>query len=352
VVTYKRGGTWFSTTSPYYFGAAALLVAHGPAMLAAAVSTAGSFASIWVRRARSLSLGIANSAMDIPSFVAAKLVYDAVLSASGFPSAPVLGGVLVVLTLDLIQHLIMAVHSAAGGYMSLTRAVVEHCFNVHVWVMRAVQGLAVGLALAAPGVPGVWAALASGIVMHVLLERIGRTRHAVAAGSSCPLTGLVTHASFQAELREVLRGHAPVGLLMVDIDYFKQLNDARGHLEGDRVLREVAGAIVSCISIADTASRYGGEEFAVIVPGADREVISVIGERIRGEVETRCGVTVSVGGAVALPGADAAVLIEAADAALYASKAAGRNRVTVVPEPVEKREGAGPVVAVQEVGRR
>ncbi len=129
---------------------------------------------------------------------------------------------------------------------------------------------------------------------------------------------------------------APLACLMLDIDHFKRINDDYGHAAGDAVLRQLAAILKNCSRSVDLVFRYGGEEFTAILPHADLRAALQIGERIRAHVEQTefrweqqtIPLTLSVGVAVA-PTAqgDSLALIQAADAALYRAKAAGRNRV-------------------------
>lgn len=153
------------------------------------------------------------------------------------------------------------------------------------------------------------------------------------------LTGLPNRRYFDEVLaieRPRRRENDSMGILMVDIDHFKILNDRFGHATGDRVLRAVAGAIAQGVRDEDTPARYGGEEFAVLLRRASAEQAMEVGERIRRSVirlhPSSLGidepVTVSVGVAVAgkdqiaIPG-----LVERADQALYRAKRLGRDRV-------------------------
>jgi two-component system cell cycle response regulator len=128
---------------------------------------------------------------------------------------------------------------------------------------------------------------------------------------------------------------APLALLMLDIDHFKQINDRYGHAAGDCVLRQLADLLQGSSRSIDLFFRYGGEEFAAVLTNADRRVALQIGERIRALVEKnafvweeqRIPLTLSVGVAVAGNDSDSQTLIQAADAALYQAKADGRNRV-------------------------
>lgn len=155
------------------------------------------------------------------------------------------------------------------------------------------------------------------------------------------LTGLPNRRYFDEALAIVSprrRADDSIGILMVDIDHFKLLNDRFGHATGDRVLRAVATAIARAVRDEDTPARYGGEEFAVLLRRTDAEQAQEVGERIRRAVvrlhPASLGisepVTVSVGVAVAGPGGlPVERLVERADQALYKAKRQGRDRVIV-----------------------
>jgi diguanylate cyclase (GGDEF)-like protein/PAS domain S-box-containing protein len=150
------------------------------------------------------------------------------------------------------------------------------------------------------------------------------------------LTGAANRARFQQlferEHQAWCKRGAPLSLLMLDIDHFKQINDTYGHATGDLVLSHFAETIAQAIRPADVLARLGGEEFAVLLPATVLSEAAEIAERLRGlvadmRVETPQGdlaVTVSIGCATALPNGD---LLRLADEALYAAKRNGRNRV-------------------------
>lgn len=121
---------------------------------------------------------------------------------------------------------------------------------------------------------------------------------------------------------------------MVDIDHFKRVNDRWGHADGDRVLAEVARRIRHEVRAGDLATRYGGEEFLVLLPDTALQAASDVAERIRGAIASepvalgggRVVVTASVGVAQLRDGEDNAALVARADTALYRAKQQGRNR--------------------------
>ena len=152
------------------------------------------------------------------------------------------------------------------------------------------------------------------------------------------LTGLPNRRYFDefcGLLARRRRAEDAVGVLMIDIDKFKVLNDTYGHSVGDEVLRAVGGAIVSAVREDDVPARYGGEEFAVLLRNPSPVIALEVGERVRAAVRGLDlrrlgvpGVTVSVGAAVArVPDQPVADLVAEADRALYEAKRKGRNRV-------------------------
>ena len=152
-----------------------------------------------------------------------------------------------------------------------------------------------------------------------------------------PLTGLLNRAALLARFDELeqLAGHgehASLGMLVADVDHFKRVNDEHGHPAGDAVLRDIAYAMRKALRAFDLVYRIGGEEFVVLLPGADLERTIEVGERLRVAVaESRHGdiaVTMSLGAAAARGrSVRFADLYAAADAALYAAKKSGRDRV-------------------------
>ncbi len=116
-------------------------------------------------------------------------------------------------------------------------------------------------------------------------------------------------------------------ITIFDIDHFKKINDAQGHLQGDRTLQNVARIIDETVRDTDIVARYGGEEFVVVMPHTDLAGAGVFAERVRVKVQESLDLTLSGGAATAQDGDDPNSLLTRADTALYSAKAAGRNRI-------------------------
>jgi two-component system cell cycle response regulator len=153
------------------------------------------------------------------------------------------------------------------------------------------------------------------------------------------LTGVVNRAvvmdSLRTELSRQVRDHRPFGIVLIDIDHFKQINDTYGHICGDAVLKEVAQRMKNSVRPYDTVGRYGGEEFLIVVSSSDEQGTMSLAERVRFALESRpieteageVSVTVSCGVAVSnAKGTDPQSLLRLADEALYRAKQQGRNR--------------------------
>lgn len=156
-----------------------------------------------------------------------------------------------------------------------------------------------------------------------------------------PTTGLYNLRHFRTvlaqEVQKAKRLNYPLAMIMADVDHFKKVNDAFGHPSGNVALRTISRTIVQCLRQTDTVARYGGEEFAAILPGCDPSALLQVAEKVRQSVAQApihlqkstqpVYVTISVGGAWQdASEADAFSLLAAADEALYAAKALGRDR--------------------------
>jgi diguanylate cyclase (GGDEF)-like protein len=150
------------------------------------------------------------------------------------------------------------------------------------------------------------------------------------------VTGLFNRRYFEtrleAETERARRQRQDLALLLIDIDDFKRVNDMRGHLEGDRTLREVADLLRAGVRIFDICARYGGEEFVIVMPGASVTVAQQVAERIRARIERSFSgqhppVTVSIGVGMLTDHTTGDELIDVADRALITAKKTGKNVV-------------------------
>ncbi|MGK5557285.1 GGDEF domain-containing protein [Actinomadura kijaniata] len=174
----------------------------------------------------------------------------------------------------------------------------------------------------------------------MLLQRSLMHQQLQAAARTDAKTGLLNAAAWQreadTELSRSVRTHDPLALLLIDIDHFKKVNDTHGHLVGDQVLIGVASTLCGQLRDYDVVGRFGGEEFVVLLPGADTVEACRVAERLRGRVrrlavptdDGTVTVTISVGVSLfRMHGEDLIELLAAADLALYRAKQSGRDRV-------------------------
>ncbi len=200
------------------------------------------------------------------------------------------------------------------------------------------------------------AALESALLSLALADRIGvmqherqilvqRERRYRQMSITDELTGLFNARYFWSKLdSEIKHSHAmgqPLGLVLLDVDDFKGFNDKYGHTEGDKVLAELGRLLIVTVRPADTPCRYGGEEFALVLPGAFNQAALDVAERVRNTLARHefrpeegliAQVTVSLGTAQLLPGDDANTLVKRADQALYKAKAQGKNKTVSADE--------------------
>lgn len=185
-------------------------------------------------------------------------------------------------------------------------------------------------------------ALASGGAL-VWLSLCVHRRELQRVAETDSLTGLLNRGAFEVilsrDLRRAHRSGVTLGVLLIDLDYFKQVNDSYGHAVGDRVLRQMSGTLSARIRPSDVLARYGGEEFVILLRASNAEDAQGAAERIRCDVERLdempdgIRLTASIGVAVSLPGESPDELLLRADEALYRSKKEGRNLVTLYRSP-------------------
>ena len=187
------------------------------------------------------------------------------------------------------------------------------------------------------------------LMVAVAIDQIAELRRAVDADD---LSGLLNRRGFEAQagaaLRRCLEERSPVALIVADLDRFKSINDNHGHAVGDAIIAAF-GAHVRLIGPAEmVAGRIGGEEFALLLPGAGVEAARRLAEAVRTGLAAACAgripaslcPTASFGIAIGAPAAGLSALMQQADQALYAAKRTGRNRVRAfAPKPVRSAAG-------------
>jgi diguanylate cyclase len=248
-------------------------------------------------------------------------------------------------TLAQLQALVGEAHDGAGQFGRAIRSVSGQFAANEVSIGALVQGL-LG---EARDIAARTARIQSELTRNAeLMQTMQRTlEDARREANTDPLTGLANRRSFD----EALQAHAGAAmnegrdltLMLIDIDHFKRVNDRWGHPVGDEVLKLAATTVRSGLREGDVAARYGGEEFAVVLPGLSLDGAVEAGERIRsafaghqvvlrGSGQSIGTVTVSVGAAAYDPGEPLAQWVGRTDAALYAAKQGGRNRVVASRE--------------------
>jgi diguanylate cyclase (GGDEF)-like protein len=184
-------------------------------------------------------------------------------------------------------------------------------------------------------------------IVAICIENAVNVQRLKRQGITDTLTALNNRRFFEQRLQEEIelsrRSKMPLSCMMLDVDYFKKVNDSYGHQVGDQVLRQVASLIRTQLRGSDVLSRYGGEEFVALLSNTDSETAQDIAERVRRGIEEhvfslpsgdKFNVTISIGVATYTPtgesgvaSADGEILVGIADRCLYAAKGAGRNAI-------------------------
>ncbi len=213
----------------------------------------------------------------------------------------------------------------------------QHAFDELLRFILKITALDISLA-----VESYCSATLSGLAESLKNER-GKTARLKKLSVTDRLTDLYNHAYTKHCLHEALvdarEDGSPLAVIMADLDHFKAVNDAHGHLVGDAVLRIAAARMVSAARADDRIGRYGGEEFLFILPGTDILGARRVAERVRARIarntfhsgDVNLAITLSLGVAAAAGNDTVDSLIRRADAALYAAKTAGRNCVRTAP---------------------
>jgi diguanylate cyclase (GGDEF)-like protein len=340
--------SYFDLSSVWTFAAALLLP---PAPAAAMVVVV--YAHLWQRVWRPAQVPLHRHVYTTATVVlAATAAHYAVREAGGLPSAPddvrgVLGVGLAVVVYVVVNTVLVATAIRLSGAGRSMRELFGRWDDNALEVATLCMGALAAVALAAA--PGLVAlALPPILVLHraVLVRQLEEVAFTDAK------TGLLTVAAWRTRaaraVRRVQQDGVGAAVMIVDLDLFKAVNDAYGHLAGDDVLAAVAAELRAGVRDGDLVGRFGGEEFVVLMPdlrpGPDtREELRAVAERLRERVArlavrvdttdgplTVAGLTVSVGGAcVPADGTDLDQILKAADAALYAAKRGGRNTVRI-----------------------
>jgi diguanylate cyclase (GGDEF)-like protein len=341
------GTSYFDLSSVWTFAAALLL----PPLLTAAVVVLV-YAHLWHRVWRPAGVPPHRHAYTTATVVLAAAAAHAVAgpAARAAGELPGVGAIAAALGAYLVVNTVLV---AAVIALTAERPVLrelagrwdDNALELATLCMGALAAVALG---SSPGL--VVLALPPVLVLH----RAVLVRQLEEAASTDAKTGLLTAAAWRARTEQVLhrarRTRGTAGVLLVDLDHFKAVNDDHGHLAGDRVLAEVAAALRAGVRQHDLLGRFGGEEFLVLLPdlpaGVDgRRELAGVAERLRRLVAelqvpvdgldgpgatTITGLTASVGGAtLPVDGTDLDQVLRAADRSLYAAKREGRNLVRI-----------------------
>ncbi|GAA6755424.1 GGDEF domain-containing protein [Thermus thalpophilus] len=206
-------------------------------------------------------------------------------------------------------------------------------YGLVAWGLERREGSAI-LAYVATALLGHLTVASLIILLARFREMYGQTRFWREQALTCTLTGLPNRRAFELALsREISRTErygTPFSLVLVDLDHFKKINDTLGHDYGDELLLRVARLLVDQVRREDMVARWGGEEFALLLPSTRAEDAQRLAERLRQAIEAQSlGVTASFGVAEYMFGEEEESLFRRADQALYRAKNLGRNRVEV-----------------------
>jgi diguanylate cyclase (GGDEF)-like protein len=332
-------------SSVWTFAAAVLL----PPALAAVLATVV-FTHLWARSWRP-RVPVYRHVFSTTTVVLACLAASAVVGSSGVVRTPFLAGSgreLVVLVLAVLAYTTVN-SSLVVGVVAVSSPELELSGALGTWNDVALETATLFLgALAAVALSiNPWLV---GFVLPplIVLHWAELVRHLKDAASKDGKTGLLNAAAWHSRAERALdragSEGSPRGVLVLDLDHFKRVNDTYGHVAGDQVLQAVANALRNEVRDRDLVGRFGGEEFVVLLgalPGSGSTELGAVAERMRRRVEqlqveiptpdgpmTVSGLTVSIGGAVhSRAGEDLRTLLHIADTALYSAKRAGRNRV-------------------------
>jgi len=290
------------------------------------------------------SVGLAYAAASLAFRAAAPALGGLAAGAGGRAVTwTLLAGACSLLRLAINEGLVLIAVKGSAPTTRLRPLILGH-ETLHNWIAELSLGVLVAFA-AARSIFVLFYALP----LVILLQRSLRHAQLVNASRMDSKTGLLNAATWQREAaREVSRAarkHTPVAVAMLDIDHFKKVNDTYGHLTGDAVLAAIAAAARALLREYDIIGRFGGEEFAILLPQTSTAEATQVTERLRARIPRIAipgggpvspmpsGITVSIGvAAAANPRHDLVDLLATADHALYQAKNSGRNRVRVISD--------------------
>jgi diguanylate cyclase (GGDEF)-like protein len=342
---WMSGETHINMTSVWYLAGTVLLSPAMVSLLAVIL-----YAHLWIRvwrhvRARPAHrVAVSTAWALLPCFAAAAVLRATGLGGLDDGSPAPLRAALIMLVAAVVFESVNAALAATGIFLYTRKRSVRALLGT--WSDNALESVTLCLgALAALAL--VYQPVFVVLVLPplLMLHRSVLVKQLEVAASTDDKTGLLNalawHDSAQSEYARSLRDNRTFGVLMADLDYFKRVNDTYGHVAGDVVLKAVADVLRAQVRDYDLVGRFGGEEFAILLPGIAEHAAVAVGERIRLAVErmavevaldgtevTIGGLSVSIGIAVhPMAGDNLEKLLLAADTALYKAKNAGRNRV-------------------------
>ncbi|MDP9091646.1 MAG: GGDEF domain-containing protein [Actinomycetota bacterium] len=322
---------WTNTTSVWSFAAVLILPAGAAAILVAAVYLHSLIRSRRHQSARPHRL-IYTAATMVLATLAAATVYDKLTPELPADRSQLAWGVILAI---VCFHAVNQGLVAGVLYLATDAPSIRSVLITRNDLALEMATLVIGVMTAQTVLLNPWLTPLV-LVLVAVLYRCALVEQLRVDATTDAKTGLLTPAAWrdlaESTLQRAAREHQPVGLLMIDLDHFKLINDTHGHLAGDRVLAAVARSLRHELRGYDAVGRFGGEEFAVLLDNIDVAKATTVAERLRtsiaeiGVVDAR--ITVSVGVAHSLATARSLTeLISDADAALYQAKALGRNRI-------------------------
>ncbi len=337
----------FSANSVAHAAAAALL----PVPWILCVAAAGPGTNV-IRRRGPLYRTVYTVAGDILVMLATRTALTAILEPAGRPSLEP-GRVIAAVTTAVVAYAVVDTVALVVAFRLARRAPVRVMLHRAVVLFEPTAAqVTLGLFMAA-----LWSWAPPSVVLLLPLTAAAYREvafHTVERASrSDTKTGLSNARHFrrvaERQLRRARGRQRPVALLLCDIDYLRRVNNKYGHLAGDAAIASVAAALRASVRDGDLAARFGGEEFALLLPGSTLEQAASVAERIRRTlaalpvvapgVPDGHVVTVSAGVGVALPGEDLDTVVARVDEALYAAKHSGRNRVCLAGTvPLQARQ--------------